>query len=57
MTIHGWKQLAWWSIEYSCLSDGDKVKAREIFDREWEEFCVWVIKEFSAEAEKLDIQP
>lgn len=47
MNIHGWRQLAEWSITYSCLSDEEKKKARKIFKDEWERFCQWIIDEYA----------
>jgi adenosine deaminase CECR1 len=57
MNIHGWKQLAEWSIEYSCLSKDDALKAYGIFAREWETFCEWIIAEYGELADSLDISP
>lgn len=56
MSIHGWRQLVEWSIEYSCLSDDDQVKAKAIMKREWEEFCNWIIEEYGAYADTLDVK-
>jgi len=53
MNIHGWRQLAEWSIEFSCLNNADKSRAMDIFRQEWEEFCVWIDKEFGPHANKL----
>lgn len=44
MTIHGWKQLAEWSLEHSCLDGEQKQHALEIFARDFEAFCEWVVK-------------
>jgi adenosine deaminase CECR1 len=57
MSIHGWKQLAQWSIQYSCLSEKQKARANQIFNKEWEDFCTWVVKTFKEEADKLEITP
>ena len=43
MSVHGWKQLAQWSIEHSCLSDDEKKRAATIFDKDWQTFCQWVV--------------
>jgi adenosine deaminase CECR1 len=56
MSIHGWRQLVEWSIEYSCLNDSDQAKAREILKWEWEEFCNWIIEEYGAYADTLDVK-
>jgi adenosine deaminase CECR1 len=53
MTIHGWRQLAEWSIEFSCLSGPEKVRAMEIFRDEWEKFCVFTDAKFGKLADSL----
>ena len=56
MSIHGWRQLVEWSIQYSCLSGSDQAEARRILKREWELFCKWIIDEFGGYAETLDVK-
>ncbi|KAF1957816.1 cat eye syndrome critical region protein 1 [Byssothecium circinans] len=46
ISLHSWKQLALWSLEYSCLNDEEKTEGKKIFLAAWEEFCAWVVKEF-----------
>lgn len=53
MTVHGWKQLAQWSIEHSCLEDKDKERAFGIHSKEWEAFCKWVVDKYSSHAARL----
>jgi adenosine deaminase CECR1 len=53
MNIHGWRQLAEWSIEFSCLKDSEKDRAMSIFHKEWEDFCIWIDREFGQHADKL----
>jgi adenosine deaminase CECR1 len=55
MSLHGWRQLAEWSIEYSCLSDTDKRTAREIFAKDWEAFCVGIVADYGKDVAELDI--
>lgn len=47
VSIHSWKQLALWSIEYSCLSDKEKQQGKEIYLRSWEKFCKQIVDEYS----------
>ena len=47
MTLHGWKQLAWWSIEHSCLSAEQKDTAMDILNKDFEKFCDRVVEEYS----------
>jgi adenosine deaminase CECR1 len=53
MSIHGWKQLAEWSIEHSCLSDEEKKEAKKIYKEDWEVFCQWVVDAYGGEAASL----
>lgn len=46
MSVHSWKQLALWSLEYSCLEDDEKITAEGYFRKAWEEFCDWVVDEY-----------
>jgi adenosine deaminase CECR1 len=55
MTLHGWRQLAEWSIEFSCLSEPEKAQAMAIFRREWEGFCEWIDVTFGAHADSLPV--
>lgn len=50
MTVHGWKQLAEWSIEHSCLDPTDIKRAQEIFAKDWEAFCQWVVSTYGNES-------
>lgn len=53
MSVHGWKQLAWWSIQHSCLSEEEKQRAMAIFERDWRQFCDWVVAEYDKYANSL----
>jgi adenosine deaminase CECR1 len=46
MAVHGWKQLIEWSIEYSCLTKGEQIIAKKMFEEQWEKFCKWIIEEY-----------
>jgi hypothetical protein len=46
MSLYSWKQLARWSIDYSCLSDTEKSKGHEILNGDWEKFCDYVINQY-----------
>ena len=54
MTIHGWKQLAEWSIEHSCLDERQIRQAQEIHAREWEQFCNWIVEKYGAEVDGVN---
>lgn len=51
MNLHGWKQLAQWSIEHSCLTKEEIKRGKDIHAREWEKFCKWIVDEYAAEYE------
>jgi adenosine deaminase CECR1 len=53
MNIHGWRQLAEWSIEYSCLNEADQATAVRIFEADWDAFCTWIIDTYGAHATAL----
>jgi adenosine deaminase CECR1 len=53
MTVHGWKQLAQWSIEHSCLTPAQIKEAQDIHARAWAEFCDWVVDEHGRHADTL----
>ncbi|KAF2087863.1 Metallo-dependent hydrolase [Saccharata proteae CBS 121410] len=55
MSLHGWKQLAEWSLVYSCLSRAEKEKGLEILRGEWEGFCGWIVEEFGPYVEGLGL--
>ncbi|KAK4552377.1 hypothetical protein LTR86_010391 [Recurvomyces mirabilis] len=46
MDIHGWKQLAEWSIQHSCLSGPEIDRAMEIFAKAMECFCDGVVEHY-----------
>ena len=53
MNLHGWRQLAEWSIEYSCLSEADQATAMQYFEADWDAFCDWIVGTYGARAETL----
>ena len=46
INLHSWKQLARWSIEYSCLSGDEKAEGQQYLEKSWEEFCATVVKRY-----------
>jgi adenosine deaminase CECR1 len=57
MSLYSWKQLALWSIEYSCLNDPDKIKGRDILLQTWAVFCAEIVEEYGEllNGEDLDV--
>ncbi|KAI0571009.1 Cat eye syndrome critical region protein 1 [Pyrenophora tritici-repentis] len=48
MSLYSWKQLALWSIEYSCLTEQDKTEGKDIFEENWKAFCKNVVKQYES---------
>lgn len=50
ISLHSWKQLAQWSLEYSCLSEepgkNDKARAQEIYLESFSKFCTFVERKY-----------
>lgn len=46
ISVHSWKQLALWSLEYSCLDDDKKAEGEKYFRTAWEQFCENVVREY-----------
>lgn len=51
MDLKGWRKLAGWSLEYSCMPDAERKEAEREFERQWEEFCGWIVETYGAEME------
>lgn len=56
MTLYSWKQLARWSIDYSCMDAEEQAKAHEYLDEAWIEFCKTVVDkyEYLMDGDKVD---
>lgn len=46
ISLYSWKQLARWSIEYSCLSPAQQAEGRKILDDNWKVFCQNVVDKY-----------
>ncbi|CAA9959621.1 hypothetical protein PTNB73_02435 [Pyrenophora teres f. teres] len=46
MSLYSWKQLARWSIDYSCLSDKEQKEGHNYLDESWESFCNDVVNTY-----------
>ncbi|KAL1616817.1 hypothetical protein SLS54_008209 [Diplodia seriata] len=55
MSVHGWRQLIEWSIQYSCLDNDAKKHGFNFFRRQWEEFCQWIVDTYEEHAKGLEI--
>jgi adenosine deaminase CECR1 len=43
MSLYSWKQLARWSIDYSCLDPNQQKECHRILTKAWKEFCKYVV--------------
>lgn len=46
MSLHGWKQLAEWSLEYSCLDTEEKKDVTKEWTTRWRGYCQWIVDEY-----------
>ncbi|KAL1797896.1 hypothetical protein ACET3X_004502 [Alternaria dauci] len=46
ISLYSWKQLATWSIQYSCLSKKEKDDGFKILNKSWREFSQTIVKEY-----------
>jgi len=46
MSVHSWKQLAIWSLEYSCLKEHQQEEALGYFKDAWKDFCKKVVDDY-----------
>ncbi|KAF2011323.1 Metallo-dependent hydrolase [Aaosphaeria arxii CBS 175.79] len=58
ITIHSWKQLALWSLEYSCLSEQERKEGAELLLDSWEQFCRDVVKDYERlmDGDKINVE-
>ncbi|KAJ6194778.1 hypothetical protein J3E72DRAFT_247805 [Bipolaris maydis] len=56
MSLYSWKQLARWSIDYSCLSVEEKVQGHGYLKDAWVEFCKAVVDryDFLLDGDRID---
>jgi adenosine deaminase CECR1 len=46
MTLLGWKQLAKWSLEHSCMSPSELTLVTKEWEKRWMGFCQWIVDEY-----------
>jgi adenosine deaminase CECR1 len=47
MSLFGWKQLAKWSLEHSCMNEAEMHEVTQIWHSKWAEFCKWIVETYS----------
>ena len=48
MNLLGWKQLAKWSLEHSCMDDEEMQQVTGQWQRQWDDFCQWIVDKYGA---------
>lgn len=46
MTLLGWKQLARWSLEHSCMLPEELELVTAEWTRRWADFCLWIVEKY-----------
>ena len=46
MTLFGWRQLAEWSLEHSCMDESQLATARRRWEEMWKRFVTWILDEY-----------
>ncbi|KAG9236353.1 adenosine deaminase family protein-like protein [Amylocarpus encephaloides] len=46
MSLYGWKQLAKWSLEHSCMEPEMLASVTKVWEVRWAEFCLWIVDEY-----------
>jgi adenosine deaminase CECR1 len=49
MSLFGWKQLVLWSMEHSCLEEGEREEVMRKWESLWIEFLEWVVETYGDE--------
>ncbi|TVY89051.1 Adenosine deaminase 2-A [Lachnellula willkommii] len=57
MTLHGWKQLAKWSLEHSCMDPEHLASVTEEWTRRWQEYCQWIVDEYGPRLQNWEPRP
>lgn len=56
MSLLGWKQLALWSLEHSCMDAKEMAAVKKEWSKKWDGFCNWIIAEYGSWPELQDKQ-
>jgi adenosine deaminase CECR1 len=46
MSLYSWKQLARWSIDYSCLNKDEQRRGHAILEKDWKKFCALIVEKY-----------
>lgn len=57
MDLLGWKQLAIWSLEHSCMSEQLRETVTAKWKEQWYTFCEWIVDTYGSEEWASDAKP
>lgn len=57
MSLLGWKQLAKWSLEHSCMEPAQLANVTEEWARRWQEYCQWIVDEYGERFKDFEPEP
>jgi adenosine deaminase CECR1 len=57
MNLLGWKQLAKWSLEHSCMSPKEMEGVTAEWETQWHDFCQWIVDEYGPKLENWEPAP
>ncbi|TVY83644.1 Adenosine deaminase 2-A [Lachnellula suecica] len=57
MTLYGWKQLARWSLEHSCMDPEQLASVTEEWTTRWQEYCQWIVDEYGPQLQNWEPEP
>jgi adenosine deaminase CECR1 len=57
MSLLGWKQLAKWSVEHSCMAATERDIVTAEWSRRWEDFCQWIVDEYGPKLKDWEPSP
>ena len=46
MSLYGWKQLAKWSLEHSCMNAEEMSEVTRVWEAKWADFCKWIVETY-----------
>lgn len=54
MTLQGWKQLAKWSLDHSCMGADQLKIVKTEWSKKWNEFCHWIVQEYGPQLDEWE---
>jgi len=52
MNLLGWKQLAKWSLEHSCMNAEEMKRVNDQWESQWNGFCRWIVDEYGSKLQQ-----